>query len=80
MNVMGEEYVTPPVLNLDDVFEQSNPATPVVFILSPGADPAKDLTKLSKRCGIDKNDFLLISLGQGQEPVSFVFPKTLSLN
>lgn len=70
MEVMGEEYVTPPVLNLDDVFEQSNAFTPVVFILSPGADPGKDLLKLSKRCGVDANSFQMISLGQGQEPVS----------
>lgn len=66
---MGEEYITPPVLNLDNVYEQSSPTAPVVFILSPGADPAKDLVKLAKRCEVDTSDFVRISLGQGQEKV-----------
>jgi dynein heavy chain len=34
---MGEKYVTPPVINYNNIFEQSTPTSPVVFILSPGA-------------------------------------------
>lgn len=67
---MGNEYITPPVLNLDDIYEQTSPLIPVVFILSPGADPTKDLFKLAKRCGVHDN-FMRISLGQGQENVRY---------
>lgn len=66
---MGEEFILPPVLNLDNVYEASSPESPVVFILSPGADPCKDLTKLAKRCDVDEADFQRISLGLGQEKV-----------
>lgn len=54
---MGEEYILPPVLNLDNVYETSTPDSPVVFILNPGADPGKDLVKLAKRCDISDSDF-----------------------
>lgn len=70
--VMGDDYITPPVLNLDNVYEKSSLDSPVVFILSPGADPAKDLLKLANRCGIYSSDFIRISLGQGQEKVQHV--------
>jgi dynein heavy chain len=40
---MGEKYVSPPVLDYHALFKQSTCATPVVFVLSPGADPAFDV-------------------------------------
>ncbi|TPX63919.1 hypothetical protein SpCBS45565_g06282 [Spizellomyces sp. 'palustris'] len=45
---MGEKYVMPPVINYQNIFEQSTPTSPVVFILSPGADPQNDLQKLAE--------------------------------
>ena len=48
---MGDFFVQPPIISIDGVFDQSTPTTPVVFILSPGADPAGDLTKLADRSG-----------------------------
>ena len=68
-NVMGEKYVTPPILNYDSVFDQSTPMTPVVFILSPGSDPASDLMKLAERMGFTNNKIKYLSMGQGQEKV-----------
>lgn len=46
---MGEEYIMPPVISLDNIFDQSSPTTPVVFILSPGSDPTAELMKLGDR-------------------------------
>lgn len=40
---LGDRYVTPPVLDYRALFKQSSPTTPVVFVLSPGADPAFDV-------------------------------------
>lgn len=48
---MGDFFVQPPIISIDGVFDQSTTTTPVVFILSPGADPAGDLTKLADRSG-----------------------------
>ncbi|CAK1584360.1 unnamed protein product [Parnassius mnemosyne] len=64
---LGEEFITPPVISLDMIFEQTTPFTPVVFILSPGSDPTADLMKLADRCGFGGGKFKYLSLGQGQE-------------
>uniref|UniRef100_A0A182IR22 AAA+ ATPase domain-containing protein n=1 Tax=Anopheles atroparvus TaxID=41427 RepID=A0A182IR22_ANOAO len=64
---MGEEFITPPILSFDSIYEQSSATTPVVFILSPGSDPTSDLMKLADRCGFGASKFKHISLGQGQE-------------
>jgi dynein heavy chain, axonemal len=66
-NVMGEEFITPPVVSFDAIFEQGSCKTPVVFILSAGSDPTNDLMKLADRCGVADKNFKHISLGQGQE-------------
>ena len=67
---MGEQYVTPPVINLDNILEQSTPLSPIVFILSPGADPAGELSKLAEVKGFGGNRFKFLAMGQGQESVS----------
>lgn len=66
---MGEQYVTPPVVSLESVFEQSTPFSPIVFILSPGADPASELGKLAEMKGYGGNRFKFLAMGQGQEKV-----------
>ncbi|KAF8069431.1 DHC1 [Scenedesmus sp. PABB004] len=40
---LGERFVSPPVLDYGAIFRQSSETTPVVFVLSPGADPAFDV-------------------------------------
>ncbi|KAK5648316.1 hypothetical protein RI129_003208 [Pyrocoelia pectoralis] len=70
MNTMGEEYVMPPVISLDNIFDQSSTTTPVIFVLSPGSDPTAELMKLADRCGMGGGKFRYLSLGQGQEPIA----------
>ena len=50
--------------------EQSTPLSPIVFILSPGADPAGELSKLAEVKGFGGNRFKFLAMGQGQESVS----------
>ena len=69
---MGEEFITPPVVSFDSIYEQMTPFIPVVFMLSPGSDPTNDLLKLADRCGMDSEKFKHISLGQGQELAAFI--------
>lgn len=66
---MGEKYVMPPVVSFESIFEQSTPLSPIVFILSPGSDPASDLMKLAERSGFGVSKLKYLSLGQGQEKV-----------
>ena len=71
--VMGEKYVMPPVISFESIFERSTPLCPIVFILSPGSDPASDLMKLADRLGFGAGKLKYLSLGQGQEKVGVGF-------
>ncbi|KAI8916282.1 dynein heavy chain and region D6 of dynein motor-domain-containing protein [Gorgonomyces haynaldii] len=73
---MGEKYVMPPVINFNNIFEQSTPTSPVVFILSPGADPQSDLQKLAETLGFGGNRLKFLSLGQGQAPIALQLLET----
>eukprot|EP00062_Callorhinchus_milii_P021625 gi/632978548/ref/XP_007905975.1/ PREDICTED: dynein heavy chain 10, axonemal [Callorhinchus milii] len=67
---MGEKFVQPPVISFEAIFEQSTANSPIVFILSPGSDPASDLTKLAERSGFGANRLKFLAMGQGQEKVA----------
>ncbi|XP_060639849.2 dynein axonemal heavy chain 10-like [Anolis sagrei] len=67
---MGVKYVQPPVISFEAIFEQSTPSSPIVFILSPGSDPASDLMKLAERSGFGANRLKFLAMGQGQEKVA----------
>lgn len=62
--------MTPPVISFEAIFEQSNPFSPIIFILSPGSDPASDLMKLAERSGFGGNKLKFLAMGQGQEKVT----------
>ncbi|XP_071672604.1 dynein axonemal heavy chain 9 isoform X12 [Patagioenas fasciata] len=69
---LGSKYVAGRSLDFATTFEESGPATPVFFILSPGVDPLKDVEKQGKKLGYTFNNrnFHNVSLGQGQEVVA----------
>jgi len=67
---MGPEYVSPPVLDFMSIFKDSQPTVPVIFVLSPGADPATDIFKLAGKLGMSGPKMKYMALGQGQGPVA----------
>ncbi|XP_021113284.1 dynein heavy chain 10, axonemal isoform X1 [Heterocephalus glaber] len=73
---MGEKYVQPPMISFENIFEQSTPNLPIVFILSPGSDPASDLMKLAERTGFGGNRLKFLAMGQGQEKVALQLLET----
>merc|ERR1712195_279663 len=64
VHMQGKKYVEPPVLDYKKIFNQTTCTTPVVFILSPGSDPGREVTLLSEEFSIRLRP---ISMGQGQD-------------
>ena len=73
---LGEKYVQPPVLDFKRIYNQSTCETPMVFILSPGADPASDIQMLGEELGFAGKSFKTVSLGQGQGPLAMQLLET----
>ena len=69
---LGTKYVEKTAIPFEVSYEESGPATPVFFVLSPGVDPLKDVEALGKKLGFatDNQNFHNVSLGQGQEIVA----------
>lgn len=69
---LGTKYVEKTAIPFEVSYQESGPATPVFFVLSPGVDPLKDVEALGKKLGFatDNQNFHNVSLGQGQEIVA----------
>jgi dynein heavy chain, axonemal len=61
---LGQKYVEIPVLSLELLWEESDCKTPLLSLLSSGADPTSNIQALAKKKAID---LLIVSMGQGQE-------------
>lgn len=66
MDNLGKSYIEPPPFDLAGSYADSNCCAPLIFILSPGADPMAGLLKTGEDMGYRGNMIQTISLGQGQ--------------
>jgi len=55
----------PPNLNIEILFKESNNTTPLIFLLSPGADAREEILSFAIKENMN-NKLLSLSLGQGQ--------------
>lgn len=64
---LGDRFVEPQTSDLSALFKESSPTTPLIFVLSPGTDPASSLYKFADEMRFSKK-LTSVSLGQGQGP------------
>ncbi len=73
--ILGPVFIESPPFNLKAAFEDSSATTPLIFILSPGADPMTALLNLAKEREMDGPRFKILSLGQGQGQIAAEYIK-----
>jgi dynein heavy chain len=61
---IGQKYIEPETISLEDVWNDADKYTPVILLLTPGADPTTALQDLSKKKGAK---IFSVSMGEGQE-------------
>jgi len=62
---LGAKFIESPPFDLLGAYTDSMSTTPIIFVLSPGADPITYLVNLAKSKGMESR-LKILSLGQGQ--------------
>ena len=74
---MDKSFIDPPPFNLAQTFQDSNNLTPLIFVLSSGADPRIELENLAEKLSL-KGSLIKLSLGQGQaDAANFAIGKSI---
>ncbi|KAL8274185.1 hypothetical protein Esti_001870 [Eimeria stiedai] len=62
---LNEHYVQAPTLQYSKIYAQSSELSPILLILSPGANPHAAVSALADAVGLPANKFRFLSIGQG---------------
>lgn len=71
-NEMGTKFLIPRTMKLSKVMPDSSNQVPILFVLTPGVDPVKEVEALGEILEIhyENKKLALVCLGQGQEAVA----------
>jgi dynein heavy chain, axonemal len=69
------DYTVPKAVSIQDSYEESDPETPIIFIMAPGVDPTENLKRYAEELGVIMAP---ISLGKGQEAKAKAILKSAS--
>jgi dynein heavy chain, axonemal len=59
---LGRDYIIPPAFDMMEIYSDSNNKSPLIIVLSPGADPMIDIQELRVKL---KQQCVALSLGRG---------------
>ena len=65
--VLGEEFMAPITDQITEVWEESEPCKPVVYLLAPGSDPTGTIDELARKKRINTQK---VSMGEEQEIIA----------
>lgn len=65
--VLGEEFMAPVTDQIGEVFEESMPGKPILFLLAPGSDPTNAIDELARKKRIPTAK---VSMGEEQEIIA----------
>ena len=79
-NEMGYKFLIARRMKLGKVMEDSSKQVPILFVLTPGVDPVKEVEALGESLEIhyENKKLALVCLGQGQEDVAETTVDTMS--
>ena len=78
-SVLGEMFTMQSEVDLTSPYQDTSKDTPLLFILSQGADPRDSLERLAQKFGFSKK-LTILSLGQGRGPTASKLIKTAKLS
>ena len=67
---LDQRFIEPPPFDLGPCYDDSLPTTPLIFVLTVGADPTTALVSFAEQMGMFQGKYDAISLGQGQGPIA----------
>ncbi|XP_032878557.1 cytoplasmic dynein 2 heavy chain 1 isoform X2 [Amblyraja radiata] len=76
---LGMTELSPPLLNLKRLLNETLATEPVLIIISPGADPSQELQELASET-IGRENFHEVAMGQGQADIAIQTLKECSRN
>ena len=67
---LDQRFIEPPPFDLGPCYDDSSRVTPLIFVLTAGADPTTALVGFAEQMGMFPGKYHAISLGQGQGPIA----------
>ncbi|XP_018579489.1 cytoplasmic dynein 2 heavy chain 1 [Anoplophora glabripennis] len=67
LQITGLKTLEPSVLNLSQIYKESNCEEPVLLLAMSGSDPSSEITDLAENL-FGKDQYMEVAMGEGQEP------------